>query len=134
MTSMGTGRAIPFRFYDGQAEITPPLSHVLEVNDTNAYLAAGLAGLGIIQAPGFVVQAAIESGKLVPFLQEWRTRTMPVHLIYAPNRYLSAKVRVFIDWVVALFERHSSLKLGSVPDSQTFQSQVEEGRASASPR
>jgi DNA-binding transcriptional LysR family regulator len=32
-----------------------------------------------------------------------------VHLLYAPNRYMSAKVRVFIDWIVALFERHEIL-------------------------
>jgi hypothetical protein len=31
-------------------------------------------------------------------------------VLYAPNRYLSAKVRVFIDWAVALFERNESLR------------------------
>jgi DNA-binding transcriptional LysR family regulator len=33
-----------------------------------------------------------------------------VHVIYAPNRYLSAKVRVFIDWLVELFERDEHLR------------------------
>lgn len=27
---------------------------------------------------------------------------MPLYLAYAPNRHVSAKLRVFIDWVVAL--------------------------------
>jgi hypothetical protein len=33
-----------------------------------------------------------------------------VHVLYAPNRFLSAKVRVFIDWSVALFEQHACLR------------------------
>ena len=43
-------------------------------------------------------------------LQNWCTPTIPVHVIYAPNRYLSAKVRVLIDWAVTLFERHEDLR------------------------
>jgi DNA-binding transcriptional LysR family regulator len=110
MTSVSTGRALPFRFSDGGDEIQVPLSHVLQVNDTNAYLAAGMAGLGIMQAPAYTVQAALDSGKLVALLPEWRTPTIPVYLIYPSNRFLSAKVRVFVDWVVALFEQHEKLK------------------------
>jgi len=34
-----------------------------------------------------------------------------VHAIYRPNRFLGAKVRIFIDWAIALFERHPHLKL-----------------------
>ena len=86
------------------------LHHKLVVNDTNAYLAAGLAGLGIIQAPSYAVHEAVKAGRLVPLLQDRQTPTAPVHLLYAPNRYLSAKVRVFIDWTVALFERHECLR------------------------
>jgi DNA-binding transcriptional LysR family regulator len=105
-----SGRALPFQFSDGSAQTEPALSHRLVVNDTNSYLAAGLAGLGIIQAPSYAVHEAISAGRLVALLQDWRTPTIPVHVIYAPNRYLSAKVRVFIDWAVTLFERHEDLK------------------------
>jgi DNA-binding transcriptional LysR family regulator len=104
------GRALPFRFSDAAQEIQVTPSHTLVVNDTNAYLAAAMAGLGIIQAPHYAVEAAIASGKLVPLLERWETPTIPVHIVYPPNRFLSAKVRVFIDWVVALLERHDSLR------------------------
>ena len=70
----------------------------------------GLAGLGIIQAPSYAVHEAISAGRLVALLQDWCTPTIPIHVIYAPNRYLSAKVRVFIDWAVTLFERHEDLR------------------------
>lgn len=32
---------------------------------------------------------------------------MPLYVAYAPNRHVSAKLRVFIDWVVALMAQHA---------------------------
>ncbi|WP_280155805.1 LysR family transcriptional regulator [Piscinibacter sp. XHJ-5] len=110
MLSSHTGRAHPFRFSNDSGEVQVPPSNRLLLNDTNAYLAAGLTGLGIIQAPAYAVHAALESGRLVAVLEDWQTPTIPVHVIYPPNRFLSAKVRVFIDWVVDLFERHPHLR------------------------
>jgi DNA-binding transcriptional LysR family regulator len=56
------------------------------------------------------VREAIAAGKLVPLLEDWQQQANPVHVIYAPNRYLSAKVRVFIDWIIALFEQDEHLR------------------------
>jgi LysR family transcriptional regulator, regulator for bpeEF and oprC len=83
----------------------------LSVDDSKAHLAAGTAGLGILQAPAYMLQSALESGQLVAVLQDWATPAVPVHVIYQPNRFLSAKVRVFIDWTIALIERNPYLKL-----------------------
>jgi DNA-binding transcriptional LysR family regulator len=110
LMSARNGRPLPFRFSDGTTESNLAPSHKLIVNDTNSYVSAALAGLGIIQAPIYAVHNAIGDGRLVPVLQDWQTPTIPVHVLYAPNRYLSAKVRVFIDWAVALFERHELLR------------------------
>jgi DNA-binding transcriptional LysR family regulator len=105
-----SGRALPYRFCNGGTEIELALQHVLTVNDANACLAAGLAGLGIIQAPTYAVQSALASGHLVALLDECATQTIPIHVVYPPNRFLSAKVRVFIDWVIEVFERHAQLR------------------------
>jgi len=110
MISARSGRVLPFQFLNGSSQSDLALTHKLVVNDTNTYLASGLAGLGIIQAPSYAVDDAVKAGKLVTLLEEWRTPTIPVHVLYAPNRYLSAKVRVFIDWVVAVFERNECLR------------------------
>lgn len=110
MMSARGGRALPFRFADGTDESDLTLAHKLVVNDTNSYVAAALAGLGIIQTPSYTVHEAVKAGQLVPLLQNWQTPTIPVNVLYAPNRYLSAKVRVFIDWAIALFERHDELR------------------------
>lgn len=111
MTYSRTARARPFRFTDGSSETVLSLDHKLVVNDTNSYLAAAIAGLGIIQSPSYAVNDAIKAGKLMPLLEGWQTPSNPVHVIYPPNRYLSAKVRVFIDWTVELFARHECLRL-----------------------
>jgi DNA-binding transcriptional LysR family regulator len=103
-------RVLPFKFSRGNEDHELALNHELVVNDANAYLAAGLAGLGIIQAPTYSVHESIKSERLVPFLEDWQSPSSPVHVVYAPNRYLSAKVRVFIDWTVALFDQHACLK------------------------
>lgn len=108
--SGASGRVQAFRFTQGEVDHRFALEHQLVVNDTNAYIAAGLAGLGIIQAPSYTVDAALEDGRLVSLLEGWHPNTVPVHVLYAPNRYLSAKVRVFIDWAVELFERHDRLR------------------------
>jgi len=111
LISSRTGKAIPFRFVkDGESIELAPHAR-LEVDDTNAYLAAGIAGLGVLQAPAYMVQPALQAGQLVVLMQDWNTYQVPVHVIYRPNRFLSAKVRVFIDWTVSLFERNPYLKL-----------------------
>jgi DNA-binding transcriptional LysR family regulator len=111
MLSARTGRPLPFRFSDGTSQPDLALAHKLVVNDTNSYLAAGLAGLGIIQAPTYAVHEALKDGRLVAILEDRHAPvTIPVYVLYAPNRYLSAKVRAFIDWAVTLFERHDDLR------------------------
>jgi DNA-binding transcriptional LysR family regulator len=110
MASARTGKPLPFRFAKGDEvlEITP--AHRLVANDTNAYVAAGLAGLGLIHAPNYSVLPQLRSGELVAVLEAWAPAPQAVNVAYPPNRYLSAKVRVFIDWVIALFEEHPQLK------------------------
>ncbi|MFL9933358.1 LysR substrate-binding domain-containing protein [Paraburkholderia sp. RL18-103-BIB-C] len=110
MTPSRGGRSLSFQFSHNDQRGDLALNHRLVVDDTNAYLTAGLAGLGIIQAPTYSVRDAIAAGKLVPLLEDWQQHVNPVYVIYRPNRYLSAKVRVFIDWIVDLFEQDEHLR------------------------
>ena len=48
--------------------------------------------------PSCLIAAA--RGDLVPVFNGWRFDPMPLYLAYPPNRYVSAKLRVFVDWVV----------------------------------
>ena len=100
-----TGRPFPWLFErDGEkVEVNPP--HTVAVNDSIASLHAGLAGLGICFATTFQAYPHIASGALQPVLLDWCAETIPLYVVYPPNRHLSTKVRVFVDWVVELFAR-----------------------------
>ena len=110
MMGRGGSRPVPVNFTDGDQELGVSPHYKLVVNDTNSLLAAGIAGLGIIRTPCYAARDALASGRLVPLLEDWKAPAVPVSVVYAPNRYLSAKVRVFIDWVITVFERHESLR------------------------
>lgn len=97
--SSRTGRVFPFVFHRGDERIEVEGRRRLDVNDSNAYVAAGLAGLGIVQLAKYAVQEHLDNGELVPLFPEWHHNAVPVHLVYSPNRYVSARMRVFIEWV-----------------------------------
>ncbi|MBU2408617.1 MAG: LysR family transcriptional regulator, partial [Gammaproteobacteria bacterium] len=63
------------------------------VNDSNAHLTAVLGGFGISQVITYVAEPHLASGELVQLLPEWNRDPLPVHVVYPPNRHLSAKVR-----------------------------------------
>jgi DNA-binding transcriptional LysR family regulator len=77
----------------------------IAVNDSGAMLAAGLAGLGIARIGPSMAAPHLAAGTLQVVLPEWCAGFWPLYVVYPPNRHVSAKVRVFIDWVVDLFGR-----------------------------
>lgn len=74
-------------------------SYALAVDDGNAYLAAGLAGLGIVWLPDYMAREQVARGALTRLLADWRLDPMPLHAAFHPSRRRSAKLHAFIDWV-----------------------------------
>ena len=60
-----------------------------------------LAGAGIGILPDFHALKAIASGELVRVLADYEHQSVDVHALYPSHRSLSAKVRVFVDALVA---------------------------------
>ncbi|HBS6902230.1 TPA: LysR family transcriptional regulator [Klebsiella pneumoniae] len=81
-------------------------NYVLAVDDGNAYLEAGLVGLGVIALPNYMAAAHQAVGALIPLFTQWRISPMPLYLAFPPNRHVNAKLRVFIDWIVELMLQH----------------------------
>lgn len=100
-----TGRIYPFTFAKDGEKLEVHGRHALSVNDSSANLAAGLAGLGIVRVSTFQAAPYLASGALQPLLLDWCADSVPLHVVYPPNRHLSAKLRVFVDWVAELFAR-----------------------------
>lgn len=102
LRSMTTGVLRPFRFVDGAREIQIPLDGPMSVTGTESYIQAVQLGLGLGQLPDFIVRDLGEAA-LVRVLPEYPVPSVPVSILYARNRQLSPRVRVFIDWVVQQF-------------------------------
>ena len=99
-----TGKPLPYAMrHAGQDEhIHVQGRYVLALDDGNAYLAAGLAGMGVLWLPRYMSDAHVARGELVPLFEQWDLEPMPLYIAYPPNRHVSAKLRVFIDWVASL--------------------------------
>ena len=79
--------------------------HSLVVDDGNAYVSAGVAGLGALWLPTYTARPHVERGDLVPLFPDWEIDPLPMYVAFQSNRHLSTKLRVFIDWVVELMRQ-----------------------------
>lgn len=73
------------------------LSPRLKANNVFAVRDAAIAGLGIAQLPLIVAAAGQSDGRLQAVLAGWSPPDVPVHAVFASARYLTPKVRSFID-------------------------------------
>jgi len=102
-----TGKALAYAMRSGSESITVQGRYVLSVDDGNAYLAAGLAGMGVLWLPDYMAKGHVASGELVPLFEDWHLDPMPLYIAFPPNRHVSAKLRVFIEWVAGLMAEHA---------------------------
>jgi DNA-binding transcriptional LysR family regulator len=107
--SARTGRPFALLFERDGKRFEIEGRHRVSVNESNAHLAAALAGLGIAQLPAFMLRG-VAKGALKAVLAAWQPAPLPVHVLYPPNRHLSAKVRAFVDWAAASFEASALMR------------------------
>jgi len=88
-----------FRFqHDGKMiSRTFPSRVTVDLGDGPAL--AALAGVGIGQSYNYAVAHHLEAGNLVPVLDDWSWSGPPLGAVHLPNRFLSPKVQVFLDFV-----------------------------------
>ena len=105
-----SGKTFPYAMRLGEERIEVQGRYMLSVDDGNAYLTAGLAGLGILWLPDYMAKAHLASGELVRLFDGWQLDSMPLYVAFPPNRHVSAKLRVFIDWVAELMAQHAPVE------------------------
>ena len=106
-----SGTLAPIALSRAGEQLAPRGRHVVALDDGNAYAAAGVAGMGVLWLLRYMAQAHLDSGELVPLFEDWEVASMPLYLVFPPNRHLSAKLRVFIDWVDELMAKHAPLAM-----------------------
>ncbi len=88
---------------DNSDLISVSVSGPIEVNSPLTARAACVAGLGFAILPDFIAAPAIEKGELVPVLVDRMPKGGGIYAVYPHRRYLPAKVRVFVDFLVQWF-------------------------------
>ena len=97
----------PTHAADPPTMITMPSA--ITVNNAEAYSAACLAGLGIMQVPLLGgVREMLASGRLVTVLPRHVSAPMPLHLLYVSRRNVSRRVRFVMDWLVQVVQEYNA--------------------------
>lgn len=77
---------------------------VMRSNNGDTCRDAALGGQGIVLQPDFLVSEALKSGHLIELMPDWRGEELGIYAVYPSRRYLSAKVRLLVDYLV---DRHN---------------------------
>ncbi|MBJ6760743.1 LysR family transcriptional regulator [Myxococcaceae bacterium JPH2] len=85
---------------------------VMQSNNGDTVRAAGLAGLGLIWQPDFLIGEDLRTGRLLHVLPEYALPDIDILAIYPTRRHLTAKVRLMVDFLVEQFK--GPLPWGSV--------------------
>ncbi|WP_299986096.1 LysR family transcriptional regulator [uncultured Ruegeria sp.] len=103
--SSRTGAAMPLDFRVGEQLEEVTLPTVVTANDADTVHHLAREGFGIAQAPKYRFLADLDAGRLVEILPKATPPPMTLAAYYPQNRQLSPRVRVFLDWVVEIFEK-----------------------------
>lgn len=89
---------------DGRQVI--PITSRLVADHGEPLLCAALEGLGIMLQPLELVREHLADGQLVELLPDYVVPCRPLHILYAPDRRLTPKLRSFLDFAVENFGAH----------------------------
>jgi DNA-binding transcriptional LysR family regulator len=89
--------------------IRVPISPRLICNTNDAVLAAAVAGWGLSRFQSYQVAPDVSAGRLKVVLADYEREPVPIHIVHAEGRMVSARVRAFVDFAAGRFRRHAGL-------------------------
>ena len=105
MRSLHTGRIRQWMFRNEKGvEMPETLTETIVMNDPVAIREAACLGLGVTLLALIDVLPELERGDLIRLLPDWYADAGTLSLYYASRTLISAKTRVFVDFVVNAFE------------------------------
>jgi LysR family transcriptional regulator, regulator for bpeEF and oprC len=102
--SAQTGKPVPWTFLAGGETVEVRMHGAVTVNDSEVYLDCGVQGFGLIQPLLFAAAKPLAENRLCEILPDFKPKPKPIYLVYPTNRHMSAKIRVFSDWIASLFD------------------------------
>ena len=101
VSAISVSPTIEWKFKDGSGIVTVRVKPRLTVSSNDAAIEAAVHNFGITRLMSYQVGSYITSGKLKIILTDFEPEPMPIHVIHREGRYASAKVRSFVDMIVA---------------------------------
>jgi DNA-binding transcriptional LysR family regulator len=105
-----------WEYEEGGARRLLVMKAAVVVNSTDAYQAACLAGLGLIQAPVRGTRQLVRSGALVEVLTEYTAPAMPISLLYPHRRHVPPRVQAMLQWMEQLVRAELGHQAGMSAD------------------
>jgi DNA-binding transcriptional LysR family regulator len=102
-----TGQPFSWEFRRGRKRVEVATSGRLIVNEADTHRAVCLSGHGIAQIMALGIDPLLSAGQLVELFPDWPDEVFPLYALFPSRRHMPAKLRAFLDFVVA-----SSLQAG----------------------
>ena len=95
----GTAPGGSWRFVDEGRPLNVPIASAFETNDATVALEACAAGLGFGQLLSYQAAPFVRDGRLRTSLDAFAIEPVPISLVYPGSRFVSARLRAFLDWM-----------------------------------
>jgi DNA-binding transcriptional LysR family regulator len=106
--------SIEWKFAGGKKSTTVKLIPRLTVTNNDAAIVAALQGFGITRLMSYQIGPLLASGQLNAILQDTDQSRVPVHILHGEGGRAPAKVRVFVDSMVARLRSDKSLGYSTI--------------------
>jgi len=94
---------LTWTFKKADEQVQVQLSSRALCNNAEIMVALACAGIGIAWMPLFTCNREVEAGRLKILLEDYEQPEYGVYAVYPHRQYLTAKVRVFVDYLVECF-------------------------------
>ncbi|HDL7101043.1 TPA: LysR family transcriptional regulator [Yersinia enterocolitica] len=102
-----TGRTTDWFFKLDGADRAIRMKETFVVDDTDAYIQAGIQGMGLIRVASYLVAPYLKNGTLVTCMNNF-SFDLPLSLVYPQSRYLLPSVRSFFTWSKATLNQSNT--------------------------
>ncbi len=109
IAAVNVSTVLDWKFIDHGESVSAKVRPRLTVTSNDSAIEAVRSGLGISRLMSYQIAPLIASGEIVPILAQFETPHLPVSIVHREGRYASAKVRTFVDLMVARLRADTTL-------------------------
>lgn len=110
VASTSVSPTVEWTFFKEHAPLRVKVRPRLTVSSNDAAIEAAVRGFGVTRLLSYQVAPHLAAGTLVEVLAAYQPRPLPIHVVYREGRRSPAKVRAFVDLMVAQLRAEAALQ------------------------